>query len=117
MIVCQELDCHKIAHYNFPDNKNAIYCNTHCITGMIRIGKHTCKCGQNVAQYNYKDLPPEYCLYCKTIDMINTKDILCKCHRRKPTYNYPYQSKAEYCRDCKFYGMIPINKKKNKLAV
>lgn len=114
MPICKIQNCRKNAHFNFQDSKIPVFCSNHFLTGMKRIGNLTCPCGLHVAQYNYINLPPVYCIFCKSEKMININNLRCKCRKHKPSFNFPEKDIPEYCNDCKFDGMI-LTKHKKKI--
>jgi EsV-1-7 cysteine-rich motif len=67
-------------------------------------------CKRN-AGFNYRGNPPLFCRPHKKDGMININR-LCICYNKRPCFNYEYEKKALYCKDCKLDGMIDVINKK-----
>jgi hypothetical protein len=75
---------------------------------MINVNDKNCKCGISKPTFNIKGLKAEYCAKCKTEDMINVRDIPCKCGKSsRPNFNYE-GLRPEYCSKCRIEGMVNV---------
>ena len=114
--MCKEKDCNTRPIYNYEGEKQALYCKTHKLDGMIDVKHKTCKEKDCNTQpiYNYER--EKQALYCKThkLDgMINVKSKTCKendCNTQ-PNYNYEGEKQALYCSKHKLDGMIDVKNK------
>jgi hypothetical protein len=75
---------------------------------MVNVNDKYCSCSKSKPTFNLPGLKAEYCAQCKTIDMVNVKNIPCKCGKSThPTFNYEGLT-PEYCSKCKIDGMVDI---------
>ena len=112
---CNYNGCQKEASYNYENNKNRIYCNSHKLNNMVNVGVKICifeNCKVR-ASFNYEEEKiPIYCVTHKLDNMfdIRSKRCLDKYCRKQPFYNY--ENKVLYCVEHKLDNMIDIRSKR-----
>jgi hypothetical protein len=112
--ICINAACNKQSSFNFASEKNAIYCKTHCLNGMINVLAHYCfneNCFLN-ASFNFKGYKAKFCKKHAEpgmIDVVNKNCIYEGCEK-KAKYNLPHCKNKLYCNDHKSDLMILIKK-------
>jgi hypothetical protein len=108
--ICEFENCRNRASYGLTYGKG-IRCKLHKENYKPHLD--ICHCGNAKPTFNNKDMKPEYCVKCKTNDMINVTQKLCNCGRTRPVFNLEGLS-PKYCIKCKTEEMIDVVSKKCK---
>jgi hypothetical protein len=103
--ICIEPNCKKYPSYNFEGEKKTLYCFEHKKLGMINNYIEKCFCGKSIPNFNFKDLKPEYCNFCKQSSMIDVRHTTCKSENCQTRANKNYK---DYCANC-FQHLFPLD--------
>lgn len=134
--LCIHDKCYKIAKYDENNNEGygRKYCKDHTLIELINltnninlnetIGSNKSKTSNKIciidncnvtANFNYKNLLPEYCATHKNDDMINVKTKLCEVENCNSIATYGNNNIKQYCNTHKDINMTKLNKDKKCL--
>ena len=108
--ICEFENCRNRASYGLTYGKG-IRCKIHRENYKPHLD--ICHCGSAKPSFNMKGLKPQYCIKCKSSDMINVIHKLCHCGSTRPIFNLE-GLKPRYCIKCKTEEMIDLVSKKCK---
>ena len=104
--------------YNNPGEKNGVCCKECKSPEMVNIKDKKCFCGRVVPVWGFwteKDGgTPTHCIQCKIDGMIDitNRNKMCQCGKARATLNFPGETKAKFCNDCRQEGMVNVIDKK-----
>jgi hypothetical protein len=108
--ICEFENCRNRASYGLTYGKG-VRCKLHKEDYKPHLD--VCHCGTAKPSFNIKGLRPQYCVKCKTTDMINVIHKLCHCGSSRPVFNLKGLT-PRYCVKCKTEEMIDLVSKKCK---
>jgi hypothetical protein len=107
---CEFENCRNRATYGLTYGKG-IRCKIHRENYKPHLD--VCHCGSAKPSFNIKGFRPQYCIKCKSTDMINVIHKLCHCGSMRPIFNLEGLT-PRYCIKCKTEEMINLVSKKCK---
>jgi hypothetical protein len=105
----------KRPHYNYNNEKTALYCKECKLENMVDIKSKKCiTCNIIQPNFNYKtEKTALYCKECKLENMVDIKSKKCiTCKYKRALFNYKHYNNPLYCGSCKLENMIDIKSKK-----
>jgi len=102
--ICEFETCRNRASYGLTYGKG-IRCKLHKENYKPQLD--VCHCGIAKPSFNKKDMKPEYCIKCKTEDMVNVFHKLCNCGLSRPVFNLKGLP-PKYCVKCKTEEMVDV---------
>ena len=114
---CKANGCDKQPVFGLPNNKQAAYCKSHALEGMIDIKNKRCLVDNCTKQPSYGLPDDKRATYCKSHALEGMVDIVCKhcldpdC-TTQPKFGLPDDKQATYCKSHALEGMIDIRSKR-----
>jgi hypothetical protein len=102
--ICEFENCRNRASYGLTYGKG-IRCKIHKEDYKPHLD--ICHCGSAKPSFNLKEMRPQYCIKCKSSDMINVIHKLCHCGSTRPIFNLKGLT-PRYCVKCKTEEMINL---------
>ena len=109
--LCIHTDCTKYPSFNFPDEREFLYCSKHKLFGMVNVHNITCieqGCRKGPIFNYFNKTKPIYCALHKAHDMVDVKHKRCafKYCRLRAYYNYLGEYTPKYCNKHKLECMV-----------
>jgi hypothetical protein len=114
--LCIYPECKTRPTYNTEGIKNALYCASHKLVGMVNVIDKTCIYPECKTKPTYNTEGIKNALYCashKLVGMVDIKNTTCiypEC-KTQPTYNTEGIKNALYCAKHKLVGMVNVKSK------
>lgn len=105
--------CPKNPYFNFPGNKQGVFCAEHKEPGMVNVKSMKCEHDDCNVQpcFNFpEELFGRFCATHRSEGMVNVRERSCE-HEgcsKKPNFNTPGEIKARFCKEHALEGMTDV---------